>query len=160
MDLAATTEYLTLRQKTMEDELLKLADSQLLREKMREYIDLTKALSEVRSVSIQQPPTESIRFLGHNQAIDAIEDVLDDHSGRGMRKAEIVNEVCAGGWAPNDKYRKKNVGESIRYWLNPQPKRPSVSGIKRKADPKPRLIEKDGLVYKAPPETPTPDPAV
>jgi hypothetical protein len=99
--------FINLRKKSLEAELLEKEP-----ELMREYIDACSALLGIERSGAKHD-ISGTEFMPY-RAIDAIEVYLDEV--REFTDPEvIITALLDGGFAPNDKRRRYNIKDSIRY---------------------------------------------
>lgn len=120
-----TRSILAFRKKELEDLLLSCQP-----DLMMEYVETSTALAALDRLG-HSASISNIEYSGYRQAIDAIEDYLGKVSEFSSQEV-ITDALLAGGFAPRDKHRRKNITDSFRYHKKSR-----------------RLVERDGLIGKA-----------
>jgi hypothetical protein len=111
---------------------------------MREYLMACSALSGIEKAETPALPSDT-KYAGYRQAIEAIEDYLTEVSAF-VEQEDLIKVIFDGGYGAKDKYRLRNIKDSIRYHLKDFTlKSDSRRGKKGDVVPAP-LIEVDGKI--------------
>ena len=103
-----TKSLLGFRKQTLEAELLEKEP-----ERMRDYLDTCVALEAIERSGVRYE-FHHMEFTACRTPVEAIEAYLD--KVRQFTDPEVViTNLLDGGYAPNDKRRRYNVKDSIRY---------------------------------------------